>query len=223
MSRRARTSTQDESVSTDVTETSVRRSTSSASTSQSKSKAKLDKSGLYDLQQVKRLLDDEIMAFMEDQGYVESTTASNIKIVAGTVAVAAALYSHFGPGEFPANKPVVFACVAIYLVCVGLINISSFVLEASAIFVGSLSKRVKQVSKIALCDKVWIHSTIGGKGSSAYKVEIRQAPRSKHGSVSKSTPYEKYITEDGHFLSSEFRIDMTALLSQLSPGSKKTN
>lgn len=160
---------------------------------------------------------------MDDQGYVESTFVSNIKIVAGTIAVAAALYSHFGPGEFPANKPVVFACVAIYILCVGLINVTSFVLEASAIYVGTLTSRMTQVSKGSLAKKVWVHTTIGGKGSSDYKVELRLVARSKKGSVAKSMPYEKFITEDGRFLSDVFRAEMRSILSELSPGGKKTS
>lgn len=265
MNRRGRRSSEDSSVTTATDAASTSRT---VETNESKPKAKLDKSGLYDMQQVKRLLDDEVMAvcskhsqlhlrqeqtcehtarlrtlsfsdltciflyknvpcylfqFMDDQGYVESTFVSNVKIVAGTIAVAAALYSHFGPGEFPANKPVVFACVAIYIFCVSLINLTSFVLEASAIYVGTLTSRMIQVSQGSLAKKIWVHTTIGGKGSSDYKVELRLASRSKKGSVAKSTPYEKFITEDGRFLSDVFRAEMRSILSELSPGVKKTN
>lgn len=159
---------------------------------------------------------------MEDQGYEESTITSNIKIGAGTIAVIAAVYSHFGPGQFPSNRPVVLACVVTYLLCFLLINASSFLLEASAIFVGTLTKRAKQVSNGTMVNKIWVRTSIGGKGSSAYRVEIRKTPRSKIATVTQAHPYEKYLTNDGAFLQNVFRADMKKLLSELK-GSKKSN
>lgn len=159
---------------------------------------------------------------MEDQGYEEATLVSNIKILAGTIAVIAALYSHFGPGEFPPNKPTVFACVAIYICCMCLINLASFVFEASAIFVGRLTLRAKQVTRGTLPVCVWVHTTIASKGSSAFRLEIRTAARQTTGSVSVTHPYETYITEEGRFLNDVFRAHLSAALRRVPVSSKKT-
>lgn len=158
---------------------------------------------------------------MEDQGYIEAVLVSNIKIIAGSVAVAAAVYSHFGPGEFPANKPVVFACVALYFFCVSIINIFSFIFESSAIFVGKLSNRAKQVSKGALAPNLWIFTSIGAKGTSEFRVEIRNGPRAKKDAISSVHPYEKYITEEGRFLTDAFRTDLKETISKVGSDSKK--
>lgn len=160
---------------------------------------------------------------MEDQGYTEATLVSNIKIIAGSLAVIAALYSHFGPGEYPANKPVIFACVAFYLFCMGLINMSSFIFEASAVFVGSLSPRAKHVANGRLAPNIWVLTSYEVKGSSLFRVEVRTAPRRKHDAVSIAHPYEKYITQDGGFLAHLFRTDLKKLLTPASTDSKKSN
>lgn len=160
---------------------------------------------------------------MEDQGYVEAVLVSNIKIIAGSIAVAAALYSHFNPWEFPANRNLVLACVLLYSVCIGSISVASYFWEANAVYVGKLAAKAKQVTKGKLPVKVWVETRVGEKGSSAYRATIRTSPRQSDGKVEIKHGYESYFTEEGRFLVERFRSDMTHALSQVSGGSKKSN
>lgn len=148
---------------------------------------------------------------------------SNIKIVFGTIAVIAAVYSHFNRGEFPANRLLVSLCVLIYSICVSVMSLASTIWESSAMFVGKLSPMAKQVSKGKLASNLWVHSAIGVKGSSEYKVEFRTKPHRKSGNVSAARGYENYFTEDGKLLLSKFRADLEDVLSRVDSESKKTS
>lgn len=154
---------------------------------------------------------------------MEAVLVSNIKIVAGSLAVFAAVYSHFNPWEFPANKRLVLSCVLFYGFCVGLINAASYLWEASAVFVGKLAPKARQIAKRSLPPKIWVVTTIGGKGTSSFKVELRTMPRQKPGLAVVTHPYETYFTEEGRFLVDVFRKDMTAALQQVDVGDKKSS
>lgn len=160
---------------------------------------------------------------MEVQGYEESTTVSNIKLVAGTIAVIAAVYSHFGVGEFPGSRPEVLGCVVTYLSCSVLITLASLALEASAVFVGQLTKRAQQVAKGNLPLRMWVSTSIGGKGVSTFRVEMRTSVRGKQDAVEEAFPYETYFTTEGVFLKDTFDSDMKATIGKvISNSSKKT-
>lgn len=158
---------------------------------------------------------------MEGQGYEESTIVSNVKLIAGTIAVVAAVYSHFGVGEFPASRPQVLACVAAYIACSLLITLTSFALEASAIFVGQLTTRSRQVSKRKIPQSIWVHTMIGGKGTSAFRVQLRTSVRGKQNASEDSFPYERYFSTEGVFAKDVFRQDMQTTLERVSSESSK--
>lgn len=259
--RRATSSTTSSKVSSDSP-------TPSASPSSPNSREKVDKSGLYDLAQIKRLLDDQVISvsifslphilsryrsskiyvciciyiyqtnapntkntsklhiatplqFMEDRGYEEAILVSNVKIVAGTGATAAAVYSHFNPYEYPANRNLVLFCVIFYAVCIAAINVTSYLWENSAIFVGKVGAKPHRVSKGVLTPKVWAFSKIAEKGSSDYKIDLKVAPRCKVGTICASHPYELYFTEEGTFLKDVFRQHMTEAMDQLDAANSK--
>lgn len=158
---------------------------------------------------------------MESQGYAEAVLVSNLKIILGTCAVISALYSHFNGGQFPGNYVLVFSCVAFYSVCVWSISLASLIWEASAMYVGQLTPRVIQVSKGNLAHKLWVHTSIGSKGSSDYKVEFRTAPR-KSSAVQITRGYEHYFTEEGNLLLEKLRADLRKTLDQVVPPTKKS-
>lgn len=157
---------------------------------------------------------------MESQGYIESTATSNVKLVAGTIAVIAAVYSHFGVGEFPACRPIVLACVVTYIVCSVLITLASLFFEASAMFVGRLTRRARLRSK-ELPPRVWVHTTLGGKGTSTLHVHIRKSVHGKNDASDDSHGYERYFTTEGHFLRDIFTADMKSTLSRTLNAKKK--
>lgn len=158
---------------------------------------------------------------MESQGYEESVTVSNIKLIAGTIAVIVAVFSHFGAGEFPQSRPTVLACVVTYIACTALISITSVLLEASAMFVGRLAPRARRVSKGVIPERVWVHTSIGGKGSSTFRVQVRTSARGKSDASEDSHGYERYFTTEGHFLKDKFTSDMRLTLDRATQGGKK--
>lgn len=160
---------------------------------------------------------------MEDQGYVEAVLVSNMKIVAGSLAVSAALYSHFNPWEFPANRNLVLACVVFYGFCIACINVTAYIWEANAVYVGKLAAKAKQVAKGKLPTKIWVETKVGEKGSSDYRITMRTTPRQKEGKVEVRHGYEGYFTEEGRFLAERFRSVMTDALSQVGGGVKKSS
>lgn len=172
---------------------------------------KIDKTGLYDIAQVKRVLDDHIIAFLDSSGYSESTTVSNVKIVFGSLSVAAALYSHFGPGEFPDTRPTIIACLAVYFTCMAIIAVASFVWDGDAIFVGSRAD-----------EKLWAASSATGKGRSGFRVEFRPCVRkNKARSAVLEKGYERWFSEDGEVMVKALRSDLTALLREVGKASGK--
>lgn len=149
---------------------------------------------------------------MEDEGYEEATLASNIKIVCGTVAVAAALYSHFNRYTYPENRTLIAICVVLYGACAGIIQLAALFLEGPSFFAGVLPPRARRTARRGVEPRVWARSALGERGSSAYVVGLsagaRTAPRAemRYG-------YEKYFTTSGRFLRDVFRSDLRQALS----------
>lgn len=156
---------------------------------------------------------------MEESGYEELTLTSNVKLIAGTIAVIAALYSHFGVGDWVSSRNSVLICVVIYIVCTAAINISSFLFEASAMFVGRLKSSVRSTNS-TLPEYAWVHTSFAGKGSSVIKVELRRSVRSKIGGVEEEYAYEQFFTTEGLFLKEPFRRRMVETLAKVG---KKSN
>lgn len=160
---------------------------------------------------------------METKGYDETVLVSNIKIVAGTIAVAAALYSHFNPYEFPGNRNLVLGCVLIYGFCIGSINLSAYIWDANAVYVGKIAPKAKRVAKSKLPDKVWVDTRVGEKGSSTYRLTIRTSPRQGAGKIETTYGYERYFTEEGRFVAAQFQTDLGEALARVDSESKKSN
>lgn len=161
--------------------------------------------------------------FMESQGYDEAVLVSNVKIIFGTIAVIVAVYSHFNKYTFPANKTLVLTCVTIYFISIGIINLVSYFQEASAVFIGSLNPKVRTLPRgKVLQPRLWVITSLPTKGSSLFRIEMRTTARQALGSVFIEHPYEKYITEEGRFLITQFRTDMTSLLQMVPSAAKKS-
>ncbi|GLC37872.1 hypothetical protein PLESTB_001485100 [Pleodorina starrii] len=92
-------------------------------------------SNLYEAGVLKGTLDDVAREVVLDHGYEEDIVINNVKIVLGLVAIAAAAYSQFGPGKFPANWWMVFSCVILYIVLTFAMNIYSWKMEGDAFLV----------------------------------------------------------------------------------------
>lgn len=165
--------------------------------------------------------------FLEQRGYAEATLVSNVKMIAGLIAVAAAFYSHFNGREFPENRELVMACVAVYAVSVTLISAISYAYEGDAFYSAYLSDVAELMAgrqDDALAPKVWVQSTLSEKGSSTYTLTIRQCVRkNKELSAVLKKPYEQYFDEEGSLVLEELQQDLARLIAkvvQLGPGEK---
>lgn len=157
---------------------------------------------------------------MEDKGYNEAVFVSNVKIICGTGATAAAVYSHFNPWEYPANRNLVLACVTLYFVCVGTIHVCSYLWEKGAVFVGKLAPKAARIGRSKLAPRVWVFSKIGERGQSAYNVEMRTKVRDGN-CVKVGGSYESWFTEEGRFLADKFRTELEGGLMGLEEGKAK--
>lgn len=152
---------------------------------------------------------------MEDEGYAEATLASTIKIVFGTIAVVAAVYSHFNRSTYPENRTLIAVCVALYGICTGIIQLATWVLEGGAFFVGALTKRALRTTRRGSAARVWARSMLGEKGSSEYVLILTQGARASKGEEMRCG-YEKYISTEGRFLREEFRTSVREVLYRFS-------
>lgn len=165
------------------------------------------------------------MQYLEQRGYVESAFASNVKIVAGLVAIVAAVYSHFNGREFPENRNLVLTCVVLYCACVGIISVMSFFWEGDSFYAAQLSSRISEsMEERFLAPRIWVQSTVGIKGESTFKLMIRLTVRQNADSTETLTkPYEAYFNEEGGLAVAELDNDIGEVLSRSARlGKKKT-
>jgi Microsomal signal peptidase 25 kDa subunit (SPC25) len=163
---------------------------------------------------------------LEDAGYAENVTVTNIKILAGSLAVALSIYSHFNGYEYPENRLLIIGCIAGYGVCVGLVTILSWLQEGNAFFVGYLDRKAEWDTRASSLEpKIWVHSTLGPKGSSIYTIEFRRKVRSKAltDCVKLGKPYEHYFSDDGELATAVFRRDVKHLVEILGTGGSSKN
>lgn len=154
---------------------------------------------------------------MEDRGYTEAVTVSNVKIVCGTIATIAAVYSHFNPWEYPQNRDLILLCVTVYFVCMMCTQVVTYLWENHAVFVGYVHEKVRKVQgKHKLTAKVWVFTKLGEKGESAYQIILRRdSTRNETGCVKVAHPYEQYFTDKGRFLDKVFRKHLEKAVEQL--------
>lgn len=91
-----------------------------------------EKVDLDDAQGIKHRLDSTAADVILLSGYEEDHLISNVKITLGLIAILVALYSHFGPGKFPANAGAVAYCVAAYVLLNAVLLIFSTVKEGDS-------------------------------------------------------------------------------------------
>ncbi|GAB0491308.1 hypothetical protein MMPV_002560 [Pyropia vietnamensis] len=104
---------------------------------------------LYDVHTVKRALDDELIVLLEGSGYVERTGPIDVKLVLACIAIGASLYSHLAPGTYPQTRPLLLACVAVYVTGVVAILAIGFFVERDAFFCAVPAVRPRRLASAA--------------------------------------------------------------------------
>lgn len=141
-----------------------------------------------------------------------------MKIVAGLVAIVAAIYSHFNGREFPENRNLIIACVAIYVACVGIVSAMSYLWEGDSFFAAQLPNRNSgRSASESLAKRLWVQSTVGSKGESTFTLMMRLTVRRNAELTETLTrPYEEYFSEEGDLALSELYGDIGELLKKSS-------
>ena len=83
------------------------------------------KTNLGDSSTIKRLMDDAVISVLldvDELGYEEDATISNLKLVIGFTGVAASLVSHVYPGGFPRNWWCLLICCFVYFFTSGIMQ-----------------------------------------------------------------------------------------------------
>lgn len=87
------------------------------------SEVKLDNK--YNASKVKQALDDSIVEHMlQGRGGVEDNRLNDWRLAWGALACGVALFAHFGPVPWPANKPLLAVCVAVYAIASAVLQLT---------------------------------------------------------------------------------------------------
>jgi len=147
--------------------------------------------------------------------FVEDTRLSNIKIAVGFISCVLAALSHFWPTPFPANKPLLICCVALYIILSFVLQYITSHIEKDFIWF-SLRTSVFEGAKTA----VEVATSLG-KYQDTFTMSIarRGKPNTK---VEKKENVAHYFHSDGFFAQQKFENQVKQLLNEyLIQGSKK--
>ncbi|XP_075671502.1 signal peptidase complex subunit 2 [Castanea sativa] len=91
------------------------------------------KANLLDHHSIKHILDESVSEIVTSRGYVEDVRMSNIRLVMGTIIIVIALVAQFYKKKFPENRDFLIACIALYVVFNGLLQLIIYTKEKNAI------------------------------------------------------------------------------------------
>ncbi|XP_019433391.1 PREDICTED: probable signal peptidase complex subunit 2 [Lupinus angustifolius] len=91
------------------------------------------KVNLLDHNSIKHILDESVTEVVKNQGYVEDVRLSNAKLLIGTSIIVVALIAQFYKKKFPENRDFLLACIALYVLFNGLLQLISYTKEKNAI------------------------------------------------------------------------------------------
>jgi len=164
----------------------------------------------YDQNAVKQLIDDTVIKILSQEGYIEHTTVSNLKILFGLICCTFALLSHFYPIPFPQNIPLLIVCVCGYFAGSGFLQLLAYFVEKDILYWGGMmeSKRSgkEQYTSIEVATRFPKYQDI-------LTIRAVNTGTNKKSEIKESI--EKWFDEDGAFAESIFTDDMKQLLNNL--------
>lgn len=164
-----------------------------------------EKIDLDDGQAIKHKLDAAASQVILQSGYEEDHLISNVKIALGLIAIAVAVYSHFGPGKFPANWNTVFYCVAIYIVINIVLAIFSNIKEGDSFLVTHPKPGSEYGLRVA--SKM-------DRYSDRYTLIISSANKWLDREIKLETSVTDYFHSDGYLAEAKYKHHVARLLSQ---------
>ncbi|XP_060675515.1 signal peptidase complex subunit 2 isoform X2 [Ziziphus jujuba] len=91
------------------------------------------KANLLDHHSIKHILDESVSEIVTGRGYVEDVRLSNVRLLLGTVIIVIALFAQFYKKKFPENRDFLIACIVLYIVFNGLLQLIIITKEKNAI------------------------------------------------------------------------------------------
>ncbi|XP_059458858.1 signal peptidase complex subunit 2 [Corylus avellana] len=91
------------------------------------------KANLLDHHSIKHILDESISEIVTGRGYAEDVRMSNVRLVMGTIIIIIALVAQFYKKKFPENRDFLVACIVLYIVFNGLLQLLLYTKEKNAI------------------------------------------------------------------------------------------
>jgi signal peptidase complex subunit 2 len=91
------------------------------------------KANLLDHHSIKHILDESVSEIVTGRGYVEDVRMSNIRLVMGAIIIVIALVAQFYKKKFPENRDFLIACIGLYVVFNGLLQLIIYTKEKNAI------------------------------------------------------------------------------------------
>ncbi|KAL0003286.1 hypothetical protein SO802_017067 [Lithocarpus litseifolius] len=176
------------------------------------------KANLLDHHSIKHILDESVSEIVTSRGYVEDVRMSNIRLVMGTIIIVIALVAQFYKKKFPENRDFLIACIALYVVFNGLLQLIIYTKEKNAILftyppVGSFTS-----TGLVVSSKL-------PRFSDLYTLIIASSdPKS----VSANEPVQftksvtQWFTKDGVLVEGLFWKDVEALIDQYAREPKKS-
>ncbi|XP_050904318.1 signal peptidase complex subunit 2 isoform X1 [Lathyrus oleraceus] len=91
------------------------------------------KANLLDHHSIKHILDESVSEVVKGRGYVEDVRLSNVRLLIGSVIIVIALFAQFYKKKFPENRDFLLACIALYVIFNGLLQLIIYTKEKNAI------------------------------------------------------------------------------------------
>ncbi|KAG8644955.1 probable signal peptidase complex subunit 2 [Manihot esculenta] len=91
------------------------------------------KANLLDHHSIKHILDESVSEIVTSRGYVEDFRTSNIRLLIGIIIIVIALVAQFYKKKFPENRDFLIACIVLYIVFNGLLQLITYTKEKNAI------------------------------------------------------------------------------------------
>nr|GEU39163.1 leucine-rich repeat-containing protein [Tanacetum cinerariifolium] len=177
------------------------------------------KTNLLDHHSIKHLLDEYVSEVVASRGYSEDVTTSNIRLLIGAVIIIIALFAQFYNKKFPENKNYLVACIGLYVVFNGILQLIVYTKEKNAIlFTYPPAGSAYNSTGLMISSKM-------PRFSDKYTLTIASAdPKSISAkpTVEFTRSVTKWFTKDGVLVEGLFWKDVEGLVNDYNKESKKS-
>ncbi|XP_021648212.2 signal peptidase complex subunit 2 [Hevea brasiliensis] len=175
------------------------------------------KANLLDHHSIKHILDESVSENVTSRGYVEDFRMSNIRLLMGTIIIVIALIAQFYKKKFPENRDFLIACIVLYVVFNGLLQLIIYTKEKNAIMFTYPPQGSYTSTGLVISSKL-------PRFSDDYTLSIASAdPKSI--SAGKPVQFTKSVTQwftkDGVLVEGLFWKDVEALINDYAGEPKK--